>query len=262
MNIHEYQAKEVLARYGVPVPKGIPVDTPDQAAKAFADLGGGLAVVKAQIHAGGRGKAGGVKLVRTKEEARAIAEGLIGRVLVTPQTGPEGRVVKKLYVTQGAEIAREMYLAVAMDRNARAPVVIAAAEGGVDIEDLAHNKPAALLRVPVHPVKGVQPFQVRRICFHLGLKGEQLKSGAAVINGLLRAFLDTDASLAEINPLIVTKDGNVLALDAKLSFDDNALFRHKDLAAYRDLNEEDPKEVEAKSLTSTTSRSPATSVAW
>ncbi|GDY02129.1 succinate--CoA ligase [ADP-forming] subunit beta [Planctomycetota bacterium] len=246
MNIHEYQAKEVLARYGVPVPKGIPVDTPDQAAKAFADLGGGLAVVKAQIHAGGRGKAGGVKLVRTKEEARAIAEGLIGRVLVTPQTGPEGRVVKKLYVTQGAEIAREMYLAVAMDRNARAPVVIAAAEGGVDIEDLAHNKPAALLRVPVHPVKGVQPFQVRRICFHLGLKGEQLKSGAAVINGLLRAFLDTDASLAEINPLIVTKDGNVLALDAKLSFDDNALFRHKDLAAYRDLNEEDPKEVEAK----------------
>lgn len=139
-----------------------------------------------------------------------------------------------------------MYLAVAMDRNARAPVVIAAAEGGVDIEDLAHNKPAALLRVPVHPVKGVQPFQVRRICFHLGLKGEQLKSGAAVINGLLRAFLDTDASLAEINPLIVTKDGNVLALDAKLSFDDNALFRHKDLAAYRDLNEEDPKEVEAK----------------
>ncbi|MBK8098428.1 MAG: ADP-forming succinate--CoA ligase subunit beta [Planctomycetes bacterium] len=246
MNIHEYQAKEVLARYGVPVPKGIPVDTAEQAAKAFHDLGGGLAVVKAQIHAGGRGKAGGVKLVRSADDAQNIAAGLIGKALVTPQTGPEGRVVKKLYVTQGADIAREMYLAVAMDRSARAPVVIAAAEGGVDIEDLAHSKPEALLRVPVHPVKGIQGFQIRRICFHLGLKGDQLKGGAAVIQGLLKAFMDTDASLAEINPLITTKDGQVVALDAKMSFDDNALFRHKDVAGYRDLNEEDPKEVEAK----------------
>jgi len=246
MNIHEYQAKEVLARYGVPVPKGIPVDTPDQAQKAFTDLGGGLAVVKAQIHAGGRGKAGGVKLVRSADEARKVAQGLLGKALVTPQTGPEGRVVKKLYVTAGADIAREMYLAVAMDRAARAPVVIAAAEGGVEIEQLAHDKPDALLRVPVHPIKGILPFQVRRICFHLGLQGEQQKGGASVVNGLMKAFLDTDAQLAEINPLIVTKDGAVLALDAKMSFDDNALFRHKDIAAFRDLNEEDPKEVEAK----------------
>ncbi len=246
MNIHEYQAKEVLARHGVPVPRGIPVDTAAQAKQAFSDLGGGLAVVKAQIHAGGRGKAGGVKLVRTADDAEKVAQNLLGKALVTPQTGPEGRVVKKLYVTQGADIAREMYLAVAMDRAARAPVVIAAAEGGVEIEQLAHDKPEALLRVPVHPVKGILPFQVRRICFHLGLRGEQMKGGAQVISGLMAAFMATDASLAEINPLITTKDGQVVALDAKMNFDDNALFRHKDVAELRDVNEEDPKEVEAK----------------
>ncbi len=246
MNIHEYQAKEVLARFAVPVPRGIPVDTAAQCRQAFFDLGGGLAVVKAQIHAGGRGKAGGVKLVRTADDAEKVAQNLLGKALVTPQTGPEGRIVKKLYVTQGAEIDREMYLAVAMDRSARAPVVIAAAEGGVEIEQLAHDKPDALLRIVVHPVKGIQAFQVRRICFHLGLRGDAAKGGAAVINGLVKAFMATDASLAEINPLITTKDGQVMALDAKFSFDDNALFRHKDIAAYRDINEEDPKEVEAK----------------
>ena len=246
MNIHEYQAKEVLARHGVPVPKGIPCDTPAQVRQAFTDLGGGLAVVKAQIHAGGRGKAGGVKLVRSADDAEKIAQGLIGKTLVTPQTGPEGRVVKKLYVTQGADIDREMYLAVAMDRAARAPVVIAAAEGGVEIEQLAHDKPEALLRVAVHPVKGILPNQIRRICFHLGLKGDQMKGGAKVLQGLMDAFMATDASLAEINPLITTKDGQVMALDAKFSFDDNALFRHKDIAVFRDLNEEDPKEIEAK----------------
>ena len=246
MNIHEYQAKEVLARFGVPVPKGIPCDTPAQVRQAFVDLGGGLAVVKAQIHAGGRGKAGGVKLVRSADDAEKVAQGLFGKALVTPQTGPEGRVVKKLYVTQGADIGREMYLAVAMDRAARAPVVIAAAEGGVEIEQLAHDKPEALLRVAVHPVKGILPNQIRRICFHLGLKGDQMKGGAKVLQGLMDAFMSTDASLAEINPLITTKDGQVMALDAKFSFDDNALFRHKDIAAYRDVNEEDPKEVEAK----------------
>jgi succinyl-CoA synthetase beta subunit len=246
MNIHEYQAKEVLARFGVPVPKGIPCDTPAQVRQAFVDLGGGLAVVKAQIHAGGRGKAGGVKLVRSADDAEKVAQGLFGKALVTPQTGPEGRVVKKLYVTQGADIGREMYLAVAMDRAARAPVVIAAAEGGVEIEQLAHDKPEALLRVAVHPVKGILPNQIRRICFHLGLKGDQMKGGAKVLQGLMDAFMATDASLAEINPLITTKDGQVMALDAKFSFDDNALFRHKDIAAYRDVNEEDPKEVEAK----------------
>ncbi|MGE3175146.1 MAG: ADP-forming succinate--CoA ligase subunit beta [Planctomycetota bacterium] len=246
MNIHEYQAKDVLARHGVPVPRGIPVDSAAQCRQAFTDLGGGLAVVKAQIHAGGRGKAGGVKLVRSADEAQQVAEKLLGKALVTPQTGPEGRVVQKLYVTQGADIDREMYLAVAMDRAARAPVVIAAAEGGVEIEQLAHDRPDALLRVPVHPVKGILPFQVRRICFHLGLRGEQAKGGARVLQGLMAAFMATDASLAEINPLITTKQGDVVALDAKMSFDDNALFRHKDIAAFRDVNEEDPKEVEAK----------------
>jgi succinyl-CoA synthetase beta subunit len=246
MNIHEYQAKEVLARHAVPVPRGIPADTPDQAEKAFRDLGCALGVVKAQIHAGGRGKAGGVKLVRSAAEARQVAQNLLGKALVTPQTGPQGRVVRKVYVSEGADIGREMYLAVAMDRGARAPVVIAAAEGGVDIEQLAHAAPEALLRLRVHPVKGILPFQVRRIGFHLGLRGAEAKGGAAVVQGMMQAFAATDASLVEINPLIVTKQGQVVALDAKMSFDDNALFRHPEIAAYRDTNEEDPKEVEAR----------------
>ena len=246
MNIHEYQAKQLLAKFGVPVPKGIPVKTPDEARQAYAELGGALAVVKAQIHAGGRGKAGGVKLVRSADEAAAIAKEIYGKTLVTHQTGPQGRVVKQLYVEAGSAIDREMYLAVVMDRGRMAPVVIAAAEGGMDIEELAATKPQAIARAVVHPVKGILPFQLRSLCKHLGLKGEQAKQGSKLISGLVSAFMALDCSLAEINPMITTKDGAVIALDAKMNFDDNALFRHKEVAAMRDVNEEDPKEVEAK----------------
>ncbi|MBX3462509.1 MAG: ADP-forming succinate--CoA ligase subunit beta [Planctomycetes bacterium] len=246
MNIHEYQAKQLLAKFGVPVSRGIACRTADEVGKAFATLGEPLAVVKAQIHAGGRGKAGGVKLVRSADEARKVAEGLLGKALVTHQTGPEGRVVKTLYVEAGSDIAREMYLAVVMDRSAQAPVVIAAAEGGVDIEELAAHKPQAIARHRVHPVKGLLPFQTRALAKHLGLAGDQAKGFAKLLGGLVQAFMALDCSLAEVNPLIVTKQGEVKALDAKMGFDDNALFRHKEVAELRDLGEEDPKEVEAK----------------
>ncbi len=246
MNIHEYQAKQLLAKFGVPVSKGIPCKTVDEVGKAFTDLAQPLAVVKAQIHAGGRGKAGGVKLVRSADDAKKVAQGLLGKALVTHQTGPEGRVVKTLYVEAGSDIDREMYLAVVMDRTAQAPVIIAAKEGGVDIEELAAHKPQAIARHRVHPVKGVMPFQLRALCKHLGLGGEQAKAGGRLIQSLVQAFMALDCSLAEINPLIVTKQGEVKALDAKMSFDDNALFRHKDVMELRDLNEEDPKEIEAK----------------
>ena len=246
MNIHEYQAKQLLAKFGVPVSRGIPCKTADEVGKAFTTLGEPLAVVKAQIHAGGRGKGGGVKLVRSADEAKKVAEGLFGKALVTHQTGPEGRVVKTIYVEAGSDIEREMYLAVVMDRSAQAPVVIAAAEGGMDIEELAESKPTAIARHRVHPVKGLMPFQARALCKHLGLAGDQAKAGAKLLAGLVKAFMELDCSLAEINPMIVTKQGEVKALDAKMSFDDNALFRHKDVAELRDLDEEDPKEVEAK----------------
>ncbi|MBL8728821.1 MAG: ADP-forming succinate--CoA ligase subunit beta [Planctomycetes bacterium] len=246
MNIHEYQAKQLLAKFGVPVSRGIACTSTDEVGKAFATLAEPLAVVKVQIHAGGRGKAGGVKLVRSADEAKQVAAGLLGKTIVTHQTGPEGRVVKTLYVEAGSDIEREMYLAVVMDRSAQAPVVIAAAEGGMDIEELAAHKPEAIARHRVHPVKGLQAFQARALCKHLGLSGEQAKAGARLLGGLVKAFMELDCSLAEINPMIVTKQGEVKALDAKMSFDDNALFRHQDVAELRDLNEEDPKEVEAK----------------
>jgi succinyl-CoA synthetase beta subunit len=246
MNIHEYQAKQLLAKFGVPVSKGIACKSVDEVGKAFTDLGVPLGVVKAQIHAGGRGKAGGVKLVRSADEAKKVAQNLLGKALVTHQTGPEGRVVKTLYVEAGSDIACEMYLAIVMDRGAQAPVIIAAKEGGVDIEELAEHRPEAIARHRVHPVKGVQGFQLRALTKHLGLTGDQAKAGAKLIQSLAQAFLALDCSLAEINPLIVTKQGEVKALDAKMSFDDNALFRHKDVLECRDINEEDPKEVEAK----------------
>ena len=246
MNIHEYQAKQLLAKFGVPVSRGIACKSVDEVGKAYTDLGVPLAVVKVQIHAGGRGKAGGVKLVRSADEAKTVAKNLLGKPLVTHQTGPQGRIVKTLYVETGSDISREMYLAVVMDRAAQAPVVIAAAEGGVDIEELAAHKPQAIARHRVHPTKGLLGFQARALCKHLGLSGEQQKAGSKLIAGLVKAFMELDCSLAEINPMIVTKQGEVKALDAKMSFDDNALFRHKDVAELRDLNEEDPKEIEAK----------------
>jgi succinyl-CoA synthetase beta subunit len=245
MNIHEYQAKELLRRYGVPVPDGITVKTADEAAKAFDTLAAPLAVVKAQIHAGGRGKAGGVKLVKSADEAREKAAGMLGKALVTHQTGPEGRVVKTVYVTKGADIERELYLAIAVDRAAAAPVMMASAEGGVEIEELAEEKPEAILRERIHPVKGLMPYQTRRLCKGLGLTGDQAKKGAKVMMGLAKLFMELDCSLAEINPLITTPDGDVIALDAKMNFDSNALFRHPDVVEYRDLNEEDAKEIEA-----------------
>ncbi len=246
MNIHDYPAKQLLAKFGVPVSKGIVCKTAEEVGKAFTDLGLPMAVVKVQIHAGGRGKAGGVKLVRSAADAQQIAAGLFGKALVTHQTGPEGRVVQTIYVEAGSDIAREMYLAVVMDRGAQAPVVIAAAEGGMDIEELAEHKPSAIARHRIHPVKGLLPFQARAITKHLGLSGDQAKAGAKLLGALVKAFMDLDASLCEINPLIVTTQGEVKALDAKMSFDDNALFRHKDVQELRDLNEEDPKEIEAK----------------
>ena len=246
MNIHEFQAKQLLAQYGVPVAAGVPCDDPEQVRQAFAELGGPIAVVKAQIHAGGRGKAGGVKLVRSADEAASVAAELLGKTLVTHQTGPEGRVVKKLYLEAGSDIDREMYLAVVMDRGSASPVVIAAAEGGVEIEELAERDPDAIARVRVHPIKGLMPFQVRRLVRHLQLDKSQGKDFAKLLAGLIKAFMSLDCSLAEINPLITTNQGGVLALDAKMGFDDNALFRQKDVAAMRDIGEEDPKEVEAK----------------
>ena len=248
MKIHEYQAKEVLARFGVPVPVGVACATVDEAAAAFEQLASPLCVVKAQIHAGGRGKAGGVKLVRSKDEARAAAEWMLGRTLVTHQTGPQGREVKRIYVERGSDIAREMYLAVAVDRAAQAPVMIASAEGGMDIEELAAERPDAILHERIHPLKGLLPFQLRRLAKGLGLSGASAKEGMKLMAMLARAFTETDCSLAEINPLILTKTGEVLALDAKMSFDSNALYRHPDLVEYRDLGEEDPKEVEASSF--------------
>jgi len=245
MKIHEYQAKELFRRYRLPVPEGIPCQTADEAAAAFTRLARPLAVVKAQIHAGGRGKAGGVKLVRSETEARTAAEGMLGRPLITHQTGPEGRVVRRLYVEAGSDIARELYLAIALDRSAAAPVMIAAGEGGVEIEELAARDPGAIHREIVHPVKGLLPYQMRRMAFRLGFTKTQAKGAMQIMAGLAKLFVELDCSLAEINPLIVTAQDEVVALDAKINLDGNGLFRHKDLLEYRDLNEEDPKEVEA-----------------
>ncbi|MBI5850441.1 MAG: ADP-forming succinate--CoA ligase subunit beta [Planctomycetes bacterium] len=245
MKIHEYQSKQVLARFGVPVPDGIPCTSADQAAAAFTKLGAQVAVVKAQIHAGGRGKAGGVKLVRSAEEARTVAKGLLGKTLVTHQTGPAGRVVKQLYVERGSDIARELYLAVAVDRVSLAPVMMAAAEGGMDIEELAVKRPSAIHKERIHPIKGILPYQLRRLAKALELSGETARRGMKVMQSLAQAFVAMDCSIAEINPLIVTKSGDVLALDAKLNFDSNALYRHEDVLAFRDLDEEDEEEIEA-----------------
>ncbi len=245
MKIHEYQAKELFRRYGLPVPDGIPCQTADQAVAAFGKLGLPLAVVKAQIHAGGRGKAGGVKLVRSAEEAGLAAQGMLGKPLVTHQTGPEGRIVGQLYVEAGSDIARELYLAMAIDRSAAAPVMIAAAEGGVEIEELAARDPDAIKREVIHPIKGLLPYQMRRMAFQLGFNKVQAKGAMKIMSGLARLFVELDCSLAEINPLIVTGKDEVVALDGKITFDGNGLFRHPDLLEYRDLNEEDPKEIEA-----------------
>jgi succinyl-CoA synthetase beta subunit len=245
MNIHEFQAKQVLARFGVPVPKGQPASTPDEAAAAFRALGQPKAVIKAQIHAGGRGKAGGVKLISSAEEARDFAARLLGKPLVTHQTGPEGRVVRRVYVEEASQVARELYLGMVVDRKVAAVGVIASTEGGTEIEEVAAKTPEKIITDPIDPLLGMAPFQARRIAFALGLKDKQVGQFAALLGALYRAFVETDASLIEINPLVVTADGRVICLDAKISFDDNGLFRHPDIRELRDSNEEDPAETEA-----------------
>jgi succinyl-CoA synthetase beta subunit len=244
MKVHEYQAKSLLAKYGVPVPKGEVADTPEAAREAAKRLGGPV-VIKAQIHAGGRGKGGGIKVAKSAEEAFSQASAILGMTLVTPQTGPEGRIVRKVLVEEALEAERELYLALTLDRSRARPVAIASRSGGMEIEEVAARDPKAVVREAIDPALGVFPFQARRLAFELGLDGEAFKAGTALVQALFRAYVDTDASLAEINPLVVTRDGRVLALDAKMNFDDNALFRHADVRAMRDLSEEDPLEVEA-----------------
>ena len=245
MNIHEFQAKQLLGRFGVPVPKGQPASTPEEAAAAFRALGQPKAVIKAQIHAGGRGKAGGVKLISSAEEARDFAARLLGKPLVTHQTGPEGRVVRRVYVEEASQVARELYLGMVVDRKVAAVGVIASTEGGTEIEEVAAKTPERIITDPIDPLLGMAPFQARRIAFALGLKDKQVGQFAALLASLYRAFVETDASLIEINPLVVTADGRVICLDAKISFDDNGLFRHPDIRELRDPNEEDPAETEA-----------------
>ncbi|MDW7710919.1 MAG: ADP-forming succinate--CoA ligase subunit beta [Deferrisomatales bacterium] len=245
MNIHEYQAKQVLQKYGVPVPRGVVCSTADEAEAAAKDLGTPVVVVKAQIHAGGRGKAGGVKVVKSPAEARAAASGILGRTLVTHQTGPQGKEVLKVYVEEGRDIARELYLGMVIDRATGLATLMASTEGGMEIEEMAAKTPEKILKQAVDPAAGFQPFHARKLAYGLGLEGDALKNGQKFMAALYRAFLETDASMLEINPLVVTKQGDVLALDAKMNFDNNALFRHKDLAALRDETEEDPRELEA-----------------
>jgi succinyl-CoA synthetase beta subunit len=236
MKVHEYQAKEILRRYGVPTPRGIVVDNPEDARQAAKQLGGRV-VVKAQIHAGGRGKGGGVKLAKDAEEAAELTKKIIGMTLITHQTGPEGRLVRKVLIEEALNIARELYLGVTLDRRIGMPVVMASQQGGMEIEEVAARDPKAIHREPIDAVLGIQPFQAKNIALALGLAGDSYKKGVDFSQKLMRAYIDTDASLAEINPLLVTKEGDVLALDAKMNFDDNALFRHKDIIEMRDLHE-------------------------
>ncbi len=245
MNIHEYQAKQLLARYGVAVPRGGIAYTPEEAAKAADALGGGLWVVKAQIHAGGRGKAGGVRLARSIDEVRAAADALIGATLVTHQTGPAGRQVKRVYVEEGCDIARELYLGLLVDRDSGRVTLIGSTEGGMEIEQVAAAAPEKILTVRIDPATGIQPFHARQLAYGLAMEGKQVAAAVKFITGMYTAFVELDASVVEVNPLIVTGAGEVMALDAKMSFDDNGLFRHADIVELRDEDEEDPMEREA-----------------
>ncbi len=245
MNIHEYQAKELLRGFAVPVPKGIPAFSVEEAVKAAEKLGGPVWVVKAQIHAGGRGKGGGVKVVRSIAEVRKEAERMLGMTLVTHQTGPHGRVVRRLYIEDGSAIERELYLSALVDRATSRISFIASTEGGMDIEEVAHKTPEKIATFQVEPAVGYSGYLGRDIAGALKLSGDAAKQCGQLIEGLYSAFLAKDMSLLEINPLVLTKDGRLVCLDAKVNFDDNALFRHKDVQALRDLDEEDPKEVEA-----------------
>ena len=246
MNIHEYQAKEIFRKYGVPTPRGGVAFSGPEARKVAEELGGNLWVVKAQIHAGGRGKAGGVKLAKSLDEVEKIAEEMLGMTLVTHQTGPEGKVVKKVYIEEGADIKAEYYLGMVLDRALEMPVMMASTEGGMEIEEVAEKTPEKIVKVAIDPTIGFQPFHARKLAFGLGLGKDEQKEFIKFANALYNVYMDNDAEMIEINPLIKTGDGKFLALDAKMGFDDNALYRHPDIADMRDLDEEEPTEIEAK----------------
>jgi succinyl-CoA synthetase beta subunit len=252
MNIHEYQAKELLDKFGAATTRGRVATTPDEAEKIAREINAAEWVVKAQVHAGGRGKGtfkngfkGGVHVVKTPAEVREVASKMLGQTLVTHQTGAEGRVVHKVLVAESAEIAREIYFAILLDRATAAPLVVASTEGGVEIEAVAEKSPEKIIREPIHPLAGMQPFQTRKLAKQLGFTSEEIKPAAQLFSALYRTFIESDCSMVEVNPLVVTKKGEVLALDAKFNFDDNALYRHPEIAAMRDTAEEDPREVEA-----------------
>lgn len=245
MNIHEHQAKELLARYGVAIPRGGAAFSVDEAVKVANELGGPVWVVKAQIHAGGRGKGGGVKVVKSIDEVRSTAEQILGMTLVTHQTGPQGKEVKRIYIEEGCDIARELYLSMLIDRGTSQVTVMASTEGGMDIEEVAAKTPEKIIKVAINPAIGMQAFHARQLAFGLQLEGKQVSSAVKLLRGIYDAFVGLDASLIEINPLIVATTGEVVALDAKMNFDDNALFRHKDVSELRDESEEDPIERKA-----------------
>ena len=247
MNIHEFQAKEVFSRYGIPVPKGIVAATPEEAETATLELGG-QSVVKAQIHAGGRGKSGGVQLVRSPEDASNAAQKMLGSNLITPQTGPEGAPVQRLLIEELADIKRELYVALTIDRNHRGPAILVSTKGGMDIEAVAEENPDDIHTEPIDPLSGLMPFQTRKLSRVLGLDQSVAGEAARILSALYRVFVENDCSLVEINPLIITSNDQVVALDAKINLDDDSLFRHADLMEYRDVSQEDPLEAQASDL--------------
>lgn len=245
MKIHEYQAKEIFKQFGVPVPAGGPAFTPEEAEKVAHNIGGERFVVKAQIHAGGRGKGGGIKLAKTPKEVREIAAQMLGNKLVTPQTGPEGKVVRRLLIEQGIDIEQELYAGIVFDRDKVQDLFMVSTEGGVEIETVAAQTPEKIIKVAIDPILGIKPYHLRSLTYGLNLQGEVAKGAASLFEALYRTYRSTDASLAEINPLVITRQGQLLALDAKINFDDNALYRHPHIAKMRDIEEEEPAEVEA-----------------
>lgn len=245
MNIHEYQAKEVLRRYGVATLKGAVAHSAEEAQVIAREIGGSIWVVKAQIHAGGRGKGGGVKVAKSIEEVKSLASKIIGMNLVTHQTGPEGKKVQKVYIEQGCNIAKEYYVACLVDRATGRVAMMASSEGGMDIEEVAAHNPDAIKKVDIDPVTGLIPFQARELAFSIGIPNESVNKAVQFMMGLYRAFVEKDCSIAEINPLVLTKEGDILCLDAKMNFDSNSLYRQKDIVEYRDLTEEEPSEIEA-----------------
>ena len=245
MNIHEYQGKELLRKYGVAVPKGSVAFSPDEAVKAAKELGSNVTVVKAQIHAGGRGKAGGVKIAKNLEEVRTYAKELLGKILVTHQTGPEGKEIKRLYIEEGSDIKKEYYLSLVLDRATSRVTMMGSEEGGMDIEEVAESNPEKIFKEIIDPVTGLMPFQARRMAFNMNIPAELVNKAVGLMLGIYQAFIEKDASTVEINPLVVTGDDKVVALDAKFNFDANALYRHKDIVELRDFDEEDAKEIEA-----------------